>query len=418
MRKLILAFLCVVLLAFVSQVYSQEDMGIKVGADSVEEMIERCGTLKVAVVTNANATLSVGSMPHLVDTLQSRGVNIVKVFTPEHGFYVTADAGQVVRNQGYIGAEIPVVSLYGKRKKPSGQELRGVELLIFDLPDVGCRFYTYLSTLYYVLEACAAAHIPVLLLDRPNPCDNIDGPVIKEEKFKSFVGILPIPVLHALTLGEVARMMVGEKWIAGDPLLNLHVIPCQGWKHGQPYSLPKPPSPNLKSARAIALYPTLCFLEGTSWSVGRGTETPFEQVGYPNKKMGEVCFTPNSRAGAMNPLHKGRVCYGPPLSSLSGNKIHLEFLVQLYRLSNKYGVRFFTRSSYFDLLAGTSALRKQITAGYTAAQIRENWIPDLITYKKKRNAYLLYPDTRLYWWEKEQDLASPSLNNLGAAEAK
>lgn len=369
--------------------------GIQVGADRWSEIKKHTDGKRVGLTLNHTSILTDSAHTHLLDHLLAKGVDVKKLYTPEHGFRGTADAGAIVRSGKDTKSGLPVISLYGNHKKPKVSDLRGIDVMLFDLQDVGVRFYTYISTMYYVMEACAEVGIPVVILDRPNPHDTIDGAVLKDTKYRSFVSLLPIPAVHGLTLGEAALMINGEGWLKGGIRADLSVITVTGWEHGDPYSLPIPPSPNLRSDRAIALYPTICYFEAASWSEGRGTDHPFEQVGYPDKRMGKKQFVPRSGPGATAPKHEGKACYGPDLSEYDVKPgINLDIILDAAQVSRKYGVRFINRTALFHLLAGNGELLEQIDSGMTADEIRATWSADLDTYKALRHRYLLYPDHR------------------------
>ena len=328
---------------------------------------------------------------HLLDTLLKREVRVVKVFAPEHGFRGNADAGETVKDGKDSHTGIPIVSLYGDNKKPSAAQLKDVDVIVFDIQDVGARFYTYISTMYYVMEACAENKKEMVVLDRPNPCDYVDGPILKPA-YRSFVGMLPLPVLHGCTIGELAQMINGEGWIANkkNPC-SLKVIPMTGWKHGAPYSLPIKPSPNLPNDQSIRLYASLCPFEATRVSVGRGTTFPFQVLGAPNKKYGSFTFTPRSLPGFdKNPMHKGITCYGEDLRNVTNvNGFTLRYFLDFYRLSGEKAA-FFSRSRSFDLLMGTDSVRKAILKGESEEAIRNSWQKELQDYKEIRKKYLLY----------------------------
>lgn len=368
------------------------EAGVRVGADRLEVLLPLLEGKKVGLTGNQSSVLSDDAHTLLLDTLLKRGVTVTKLYSPEHGFRGTADAGAKVRSGIDAVTGLPVFSLYGKNRKPSPQDLSGIEVMVLDLQDVGVRFYTYISTMYYVLEACAESGIPLIVLDRPNPHDAVDGPMLDPSK-RSFIGMFPIPAVHGLTMGELALMTVGEKWLKTTKTPLLTVLKCEGWKHGDPYALPVPPSPNLRSERAILLYPTLCFYEGTSWSVGRGTVRPFEEIGYPDRSLGAYRFTPQSMPGATAPMYRGKRCYGPNLSERTfAPGIDVELLVETARLSQKAGIKFFARPEHFDLLAGTSKLRRQIESGLSAGEIRASWSDGLARYRLLRSRYLLYSE--------------------------
>lgn len=344
----------------------------------------------IAIV--ANHTSLVGEK-HLVDTLMDRGIEkqrILKVFAPEHGFRGDHPAGQQVENGTDPATGIPIVSLYGSNHKPGADQLEGVELVVFDLQDVGTRFYTYISTLHYVMEACAENRIPLLLLDRPNPNCYVDGPVLEPE-YTSFVGMDPLPVVYGLTIGELAEMINGEGWLSGEIQCDLRVIPCENYYHGKQFTLPVNPSPNLGSDQAVHLYPSTCFFEGTVISEGRGTSLPFQVYGHPDLP-GEYSFTPVQIPGvADHPKFDGVTCHGKDLSRVvpqSGwNRIYLQWLLEAYREFPRKD-EFFT--PYFEELAGTAKLREQITAGWNESEIRESWQEELAAYRKAREHYLIY----------------------------
>ena len=328
---------------------------------------------------------------HLLDTLLRRDVRVVKAFAPEHGFRGNADAGETVKDGKDSRTSIPIVSLYGDNKKPSATQLKDVDVILFDIQDVGARFYTYISTMYYVMDACAENKKEMIVLDRPNPCDYVDGPILKPA-YRSFVGMLPIPVLHGCTIGELAQMINGEGWIANkkNPC-SLKVIPMTGWKHGEPYSLPIKPSPNLPNDQSIRLYASLCPFEATRVSVGRGTTFPFQVLGTPNKKYGSFTFTPRSLPGFdKNPMHKGITCYGEDLRNVTDvNGFTLRYFLNFYRLSGE-SAAFFSRARWFDLLMGTDSVRKAILKGESEEAIRNSWQKELQDYKEIRKKYLLY----------------------------
>lgn len=358
---------------------------------------------KIAVVCNHSSLI--GST-HLVDSLISKGIKIVKIFAPEHGFRGDADAGAHVKSGIDIKTGIPIQSLYGDNKKPKKEDLKDVQTVLFDIQDVGCRFYTYISTLQYMMEACADFQIPILILDRPNPNGGfVDGPVL-DMKYKSFVGMQPVPIVYGMTEGEYAQMLVGEKWLSTKSKLNLSVITCKNYDHSSKVELKTPPSPNLKTDFAIELYPSLCLFEGTDISVGRGTETPFEVFGSPNldKTIYTYKFTPTARKGAMSPPFLNQVCYGTNLNNGSienaiiqmtlaiGNSIQLDFILEAYKNWTGDKSNFFLKNLFFDKLAGNNTLRQQIIDGKSKDEIRKSWEPAISNFKKIRSKYLLYKD--------------------------
>jgi uncharacterized protein YbbC (DUF1343 family) len=370
---------------------SAEPAPLRTGADQLEKYLPLIAGKRIALV--ANHTSVVGGQ-HLVDTLLCSGIEreqILKVFAPEHGFRGDRAAGVEITDDTDPVTGIPVASLYGTHKKPEPEELAGIHLMIFDLQDVGVRFYTYISTLHYVMEACAENGIPLIILDRPNPNGGyVDGPVLRPA-FRSFVGMDPIPVVYGLTIGELAGMINGEGWLSNGVRCDLTVIPCEGYYHGRLCSLPVSPSPNLSNDHAIRLYPSTCFFEGTVLSEGRGTDMPFEVFGHP-ELPGNFSFTPEEIPGvARNPKFKGRLCLGTDLRDFTPaggwNEIQLRWLLESYR-SFPRKEEFFT--SYFDTLAGTDSLRIQVQSGWDEARIRASWQEELDQYKLKRAKYLLY----------------------------
>lgn len=374
----------------------QASAQIRNGADKMEQLLPMLKDKQISLVVNHTSRVN---GVHLLDTLYNSGVHIVQIFAPEHGFRGDADAGETVRNGKDTRTHVPILSLYGTQKKPQPAQLSRTEIVIFDMQDVGARFYTYISTLFYVMQACAENQKELIVLDRPNPCDYVDGPVLNL-KYKSFVGMFPIPVLHGCTIGELAQMINGEGWLGKDLQCQLKVITVENWKHGQPYSLPVKPSPNLPNDQAIALYPSLCPFEGTSVSVGRGTEWPFQVIGSPfTQQTFSFSFKPRSLKGSdKNPLHKNINCYGIDLrtSSQIPQGFSLQYVLQFYKAYQAYtpnaGKSFFTRPKWFDLLMGTSQVRLDILQGKTEQQIRSVWKEDLEKYKTMRKKYLLYTD--------------------------
>jgi len=366
--------------------------GIIVGADRLDEIRRIVGDKRVGLIVNHTSVLSDGQ--HLSDFMIANGFNVKKVFAPEHGFRGNDDAGAVVANGVDSKTGLPVLSVYGQNKKPSSSQMADIDVLIFDIQDVGTRFYTYISTMHYAMEAAAENDKEFIVLDRPNPNDFIDGPV-RKAGFVSFVSVDPIPVLHGLTVGELAAMINGEGWIkTGANSCRLTIIPIQGWRHGYPYVPPVRPSPNLPDYKSIRLYPSLCFFEGTNISVGRGTKFPFKMLGNPDRKYGHDTFTPRSLEGYdTNPLFKGQVCYGVDLQNYNfAGGLSLSFIFDFYRHSGYDEKTFFKRARMFDLLAGTDSLRLQIIRGLSEDEIRAGWQGELHQYKQVRKKYLLYED--------------------------
>ncbi|MDR1408344.1 MAG: DUF1343 domain-containing protein [Tannerella sp.] len=374
--------------------YGQEECPT-VGAARIPALVSHLQGRRVGLAVNRTSVVGAQQV-HLLDTLWSLGVHVTKIYAPEHGFRGTEEAGAVVADTRDAKTGIPVVSLYGNSRKPSAAQLHDVDVIVFDMQDVGTRFYTYISTMHYLMEACAAEGKKFVVADRPNPNDYVDGPV-RRDGSRSFVGMHPIPVLHGLTVGELARMINGEGWLdAGGKTCDLTVVTITGWKHGDVYRLPVIPSPNLPNDLAVRLYPSLCFFEGTSVSVGRGTYFPFQALGYPDEKAGTFVFTPESLPGFdSNPLHRGKRCYGVDLrqTAFCGG-LSLRFVIDFYERLGRDGKAFFTRPQWFDLLAGTDALRRQIVAGMTEDEIRASWQAELDGYKSMRKKYLLYDDNR------------------------
>ncbi len=347
----------------------------------------------VALVINHSSM--VGKI-HLADYLLKHHVKVKKIFAPEHGFRGRADAGAHIRNSRDSKTGLPIISLYGKHKKPTKKDLSGIDMIVFDIQDVGVRFYTYLSTLHYVMEVGAEQHIPVMVLDRPNPNGHyIDGPVLKK-RYRSFVGLDPVPVVYGMTIGEYARMLNGEGWLKHGVKAKLTVIPLANYTHDSFYPLPVKPSPNLPNDKAVMLYPSLAFFEGTVISAGRGTTKPFQLYGAPKYRMKKFSFVPRSRPGATYPKYRGKRCYGVDLSRVNiekerrKRKLNLGYLLNAYA---NYGDKkaFFLRNGFFDRLAGTGTLRKQIVSGASEAEIRRSWEKDLWKFRKIRKKYLLYP---------------------------
>ena len=340
---------------------------------------------RVAVVGNQTSRIGI---THLVDSLLSLQINVVKVFAPEHGFRGKASAGEHVKNSVDIKTGLPIISLYGKHKKPTPEDLQDVDVLLFDIQDVGARFYTYLSTLHYIMEAGAEQNIPVIVLDRPNPnSDYIDGPVMKKEN-TSFVGLHPVPIVYAMTIGEYAKMINGEHWLQNGVQADLTVVPVNNYKHGDEYHLPVKPSPNLPNYQAVRLYPSLCLFEGTDVSVGRGTDFPFQVYGSPQLKGMDFQFTPQPNEGSKYPKHQGEVCYGKDLRNITPpTGIYLNWLVDAYR---KYPdeEKFF--NNFFNRLAGDKRLMQMIKMGKKPEEIKASWQDEINNFKQIRKKYLIY----------------------------
>lgn len=347
---------------------------------------------RVGVVGNQTSILPQSASIHLVDFLLEKKVEVVKVFVPEHGFRGTADAGEKIANSTDPKTGLPIVSLYGNNKKPTAEQLQDLDVVIFDLQDVGVRFFTYISTLHYVMEACAEQGKKLILLDRPNPNGSyLDGPILKKG-YESFVGMHPIPIVHGLTTGELAQMINEEGWLGADLQVELTVIPVAHWTHDQPYDLPVKPSPNLPNAQAIQWYPSTCLFEGTVVSLGRGTLYPFQVYGYPDPRFGAFTFTPVSIEGmSKTPPHQNQKCYGRDLREINPvPSFTLAYLMDAYQRSGMKD-KFF--NNYFNTLVGTDELKKQILEGKTEEEIRATWQEGLQEYSLLRDKYLLYPKT-------------------------
>lgn len=367
------------------------------GAEEMNSYFPLLKGKKIALLMNQTSVIVPNKL--LLDTLVKAGFDVVKIFVPEHGFRGTADAGAHIKNDIDAKTGLPVISLYGKNKKPTAEQMKDVDVLVYDLQDVGVRFYTYISTLEYAMDACIENKKELLILDRPNPNRHIiDGPVL-DTALRSFVGMQAVPVLYGMTVGEYAKMIVGEGWIKNAAALKLTVIPCLWYDKDirDSYQLPVPPSPNLKTMTAIHLYPGLCFFEGTIVSVGRGTDKPFEQWGHPDY-LGKLphSFTPKSTVGATKPLLENQLCYGELLQAekdkplwLTLKKLNISYLLKAYQLSPQKE-KFF--NPFFEKLAGTKVLRQQIIEGKSEDEIRASWQPELEKFKKIRKKYLLYED--------------------------
>ncbi|MEN8248136.1 MAG: DUF1343 domain-containing protein [Bacteroidota bacterium] len=390
MKPILLSFLVLTLsLACNKQEKEVQETSILPGAWQTGEYLPLLEGKNVAMVVNHTSTIK---NTHLVDSLVSLGINIKMIFSPEHGFRGDADAGKKIDSSIDEATGIQIISLYGKQRKPTPENLEGIDLVIFDIQDVGARFYTYISTMHYAMEACAENNIPMLILDRPNPTgDYIAGPVRKPDQ-KTFVGMHPIPIVHGLTVGELAQMINGEKWL--DTLqCELKIIKNKNYAHFDKYEIPIKPSPNLPTARSIRLYPSLCLFEGTIISIGRGTEFPFQVAGYPDSTFGSYSFTPVSIPGAATyPKHENKLCYGIDLrDGIEADKFTLKYVMDFFKLTGS-DTTFFSRPAGFDRLAGTSELRKQMLDGMTLEEIEASWEEDLEQYKAMRKKYLLYPD--------------------------
>ena len=363
--------------------FSVNAQDIVLGAERTDAYLSLLEGKKISIVGNQTSMIV---NTHLVDSLISLGVNIVKVFSPEHGFRGKADAGTKIEDGIDVKTGLPIVSLYGKNKKPYPEQLEGIDVLVFDIQDVGARFYTYISTLHYIMEAAGENNIKVIVLDRPNPNGHyVDGP-IRQESFESFVGMHPIPIVHGMTIGEYAKMINDENWIYEN--CNLTIIEMENYSRDMAYDLPVKPSPNLPNARSVNLYPSLCLFEGTTVSIGRGTDYPFQHFGAPYLES-DYSFTPKSGAGSKLPKHENKVCFGTDLRFQENylTTINLDWIIDAYKQCDEKE-NFF--NNFFDKLAGTDKLRKQIISGKTAAAIKESWKEGLEEFKKIRGKYLMY----------------------------
>jgi uncharacterized protein YbbC (DUF1343 family) len=359
---------------------------IKTGADNFDAYMPLLKDKKVGIVTNQTGILS--TKTNLVDFFLEKKIAIQTIFAPEHGFRGTADAGEHVVDGKDSKTGLPIISLYGENKKPKPEQLVRIDIMVFDLQDVGARFYTYISSLHYMMEACAENNIAIVILDRPNPnISVVDGPILEKE-FTSFVGMHPIPLLHGMSIGEYAQMINGEKWLKNGIQCKLTVIPCLNYNRKMNYSLPVKPSPNLPNDQAVNLYASLCLFEGTNVSVGRGTEKQFQIYGSPYLPKSNFSFTPKPNLGAQNPIYNGVQCFGEDLSTLTkANQLELKWLTTAYN-STFDKSKFF--NSFFTKLAGTKKLQQQIENGISEKEIRESWKDGLQQFKKMREKYLIY----------------------------
>ncbi len=377
---------------------------ILTGADQTALWLPLLKGKYVSCVVNQTSVIG---KTHVVDSILGSGINVVNIFAPEHGFRGTEDAGATILNSKDTKTGLQVISLYGANKKPQWNDIADAEIIIFDIQDVGARFYTYISTLHYVMEACAENKKQLIILDRPNPNGfYVDGPILQKE-FSSFVGMHPVPIVHGMTIGEYAQMINGEKWLANGVQCDIIVIPCKNYDHKKYYEVKIPPSPNLKSMKAIYLYPSLCLFEGTNVSVGRGTDKPFEIFGSPylpefvlGDHTAQIDFTPKSGIGSKAPPFMNQKCYGFDYSVLDpffirnriiGNGLSLHEITTSYKFFEDKN-KFFLENNFFNKLAGNEELMQQIKAGLSEEEIKLSWQDDLITFKQIRKKYLLYPD--------------------------
>ena len=365
---------------------AQTNVRVLTGAEQLNELTPKLKNKKVGLVVNHTSLIG---KTHLADTLKSLGINVTRIFGPEHGFRGNAADGEYVNDSIDSKTGIPVVSLYGKNRKPSVKQFSDLDIVIFDIQDVGTRFYTYIGTMHYVMETCAETKKKLIILDRPNPNAFVDGP-INTKPLQSFVAMHAIPIAHGMTIGEMAHMINGEGWLADKLKCEIEIVKLKNWKHSDEYVLPVRPSPNLPNQQAVKLYPSICLFEGTVISLGRGTPSPFQVLGNPELKNMDYQFTPVTIKGvAVNPPQENKLCYGLDLRNAPvERKIDLKYLFTMYKAYPEKE-KFFL--PYFDILAGTTVLKQQIKDGLTEDQIRESWKEDLNTYKEMRKKYLLYP---------------------------
>jgi uncharacterized protein YbbC (DUF1343 family) len=359
---------------------------IKMGVDNSKLYLALLKDKKVGIVTNQSGLLS--NSIHIVDFLVEKNIQVTKIFAPEHGFRGTADAGEHIVDGKDAKTGLPIISLYGDNRKPKPAQLVGIDIMVFDLQDVGARFYTYISSLHYIMEACGENNIPLIILDRPNPNGNVvDGPILEKE-YSSFVGMHPVPILHGMTIGEYGQMINGEKWLKNTIQCKLTVIPCTYYNRKMDYSLPVKPSPNLPNEQAVNLYASLCLFEGTNVSVGRGTEKQFQIYGSPHLPKTEFSFIPKPNLGAKNPVCNGLECFGEDLSAVAKvNQLELKWLIKAYQ-TTKDKSKFF--NAFFTKLAGTKKLQMQLEEGIPEDAIRKSWEKGLIEFEEMRAKYLIY----------------------------
>lgn len=372
--------ICISLVLFT---FSAQAQKLVLAAERTNLYLHHLENKKVGVVGNQTSMIA---NTHLVDSLLSLGIDIVKVFSPEHGFRGKADAGAIIEDGIDSKTRIPIISLYGKNKKPKDEQLQGIDILVFDIQDVGVRFYTYISTLHYIMESATESNIKVIVLDRPNPNGHyVDGPIL-DTAFQSFVGMHPIPIAHAMTIGEYAKMINGENWITTK--CELIVIEMENYTHNTNYDLPIKPSPNLPNARSVNLYPSLCLFEGTNISIGRGTDYPFQHFGAPYMKS-NYSFMPKSGEGSKYPKHEDIMCFGTDLRFQEDylTAINLNWIIETYKECSEKEEFF---NNFFNTLAGTDKLKKQIIAGMTVREIKASWQEGLEEFKKIRSKYLIY----------------------------
>ena len=371
-------------------VFGNQNYNVKVGSERMNEYIEKISDKSVGLLVNHSSTVS---ETHLIDTLITRNINISKIFSPEHGFTGNIERGKTVNEDTLVINDkiIPIISMYGKSRIPSKESMMGLDIVIFDIQDVGARFYTYISAMHNMMNICGELGISFIVLDRPNPNSGyIDGPVLEME-YQSYIGMHEIPIVHALTVGELALMIKGEKWIENSEKLDLEVIKVEGWDHNKEFELPVRPSPNLPNQQSILLYPSLCLFEQTSVSIGRGTPFPFQVIGHPNYNDKSFSFTPVSVDEEKKPKHKGNESYGIDLREIKVKKeLNIKYLINFYNKLKDNDSEFFGK--YFYRIAGNKKLENQIKNGISEKEIRYSWKIELSQYKEKRKKYLLYKD--------------------------
>lgn len=392
MKQLILLLVLIVPLAQTSSCKVVQNQTSKVipGSEQSAVYLPLLQGKRVGLVINHTAMVD---NKHLLDFLTESKINVVAVFAPEHGYRGEASDGDIIRNGKDEKTGVQVISLYGENRKPTADQMKQTDVIVYDIQDVGCRFYTFLSTLFYVMEACAENNVPLIVLDRPNPNgDYVAGPVLKPE-FTSFIGIVPVPIVHGCTLGEMALMINGEKWHKAPGKCDLQVVKVQNYTHQTPYEPPLRPSPNLPNYQSIRLYPSLCLFESTTLSIGRGTDFPFQVIGGTDPSLGDFRFTPQSVPGVSdNPALKGKTCYGMDLRNLNPvPPFTLKYIIDFYR-KFRDEKDFLSSERGFNLRAGSEEVIKGIRDGKPEKDIVNGWMPGLIKYKEIRKKYLLYPD--------------------------
>lgn len=369
-------------------IHNPKDNRLLTGAEQTNLYIPLLEGKKVGLVVNNTSLIN---NTHLLDTLLLSGIDIVKIFAPEHGFRGNAENGAHIKDETDLATGLPIISLHGKNKKPTAEQMKGLDILVFDMQDVGVRFYTYYCTMFYVMQAASENNISVMILDRPNPNGHyVDGPILDTVTCRSFVGLLPIPIVHGLTLGEMAHMINGEHWLGINKTCDLKVIPLQNYTHTTSYTLPVQPSPNLPNTQSILLYPSVCLFEGTKMSLGRGTAFPFQVVGYPDTIFGTFTFTPISIPGkSEKPPLMNKKCYGIDLRNVNPKGFTMQYLLDMYQKDTNKSNFFIP---FFELLIGNKYVRGQIEQGMTEEQIKATWVKELTQYKITRKKYLLYQD--------------------------